>query len=76
MTSGTVLIVWRICDAVTAIIGQKKNFNAAHSFLLRAVRGSFGVFVAAVQRLNLPKLPPGMRVQRFPRCNAVQHVPE
>jgi hypothetical protein len=76
MTFGTFLTAWLVCGAVAAIIGQRKNFNVAHSFLLGAVLGVIGVFIVAVQRANLPKPPPGMRAQRCPRCNAVQNVPE
>jgi hypothetical protein len=76
LTSGTFLTVWLVCGAVAAIIGQKKNFNVAHSFLLGAVLGPFGVGMIAFQRADLPKPPPGMRSQQCPRCNAVQNIPE
>jgi hypothetical protein len=76
MTFGTFLTVWLICGGVAAIIGQKKNFNVAHSFLLGAVLGVIGVAIVAVQHANLPKPPPGLRAQQCPRCNAVQNVPE
>ncbi len=76
MTIGAFLTVWLICGGIAAIIGQKKNFNVAHSFLLGAVLGLIGVLIVAVQRPNLPKPPPGMRAQRCPRCNAVQNIPE
>jgi phage FluMu protein Com len=76
MTFGTFLTVWLICGGVAAVIGQKKNFNVAHSFALGAVLGVIGVFIVAVQRANLPKPPPGMRALRCPRCNAVQNIPE
>jgi hypothetical protein len=40
MTFGAFLTAWLVCGAVAAIIGQKKHFNVAHSFLLGAVLGN------------------------------------
>src|ERR1700743_1860513 len=76
MTFGAFLTIWLICGGIAAIIGQRKNLNVDHSFLLGAVRGVSGLFIVAVQRGTLPKPPPGMRAQRCPRCNAVQNIPE
>jgi hypothetical protein len=64
-----------VCGVIAALIGQKKNFNVFHSFLLGAILGVIGIGIVAVQRPDLPKPPPGMRAVRCPRCNAVQNIP-
>jgi hypothetical protein len=76
MNIGTVIVIALICGAIAAVIGQKKNFNVGHSFLLGAVLGVIGILIVAVQRPNLPKPPPGMSAVRCPRCNAVQNIPD
>jgi hypothetical protein len=61
--------------AITAAIGQKENFPMAESFLWDALLGIIGVIVMIVRRPRLPKPPPGMRVVKCPRCNAVGNRP-
>jgi DNA-directed RNA polymerase subunit RPC12/RpoP len=71
------VIVWGlIFGAITAAIGQKKNFPMAESFLWGALLGIIGVIVMIVRRPGLPKPPPGMRAVKCPRCNAVGNRPE
>jgi hypothetical protein len=71
------VIFWAlIFGAITAAIGQKKNFPVAESFLWGALLGIIGVIVVIVRRPALPKPPPGMRAVKCPRCNAVGNRPE
>jgi hypothetical protein len=76
MNIGTLIVIWLICGAIAAAIGQKKNFNVAHSFVPGALLGVIGVIIVIVQRPNLPKPPPGMRAVQCPRCNAMQNIPD
>jgi hypothetical protein len=76
MNIGTLIVIWLICGAIAAAIGQKRNFNLAHSFVLGALLGVIGVIIVIVQRPNLPKPPPGMRAVQCPRCNAMQNIPD
>lgn len=71
------LITWAlIFGAITAAIGQKKNFLVAESFLWGALLGIIGLIVMIVRRPALPKPPPGMRAVKCPRCNAVGNTPD
>jgi hypothetical protein len=65
-----------VFGAITAAIGQKKNYLLAESLLWGALLGIIGVIVMIVRQPKLPKPPPGMRAVKCPRCNAVGNRPE
>jgi MFS family permease len=75
VTFGAILGGMLICGAIAAAIGQKKKFSAGGCFALGAVLGVIGIIMVIAQRPALPKAPPGMRVVKCSRCNAVQNIP-
>ncbi len=76
VTFGTLIVIWLICGAIAAGIGQAKNRPVGESFVLGLLLGIIGVIIVILLPRGLPKAPPGMWAMKCPRCNAVQNVPQ
>jgi hypothetical protein len=65
-------LIW---GAITAAIGQSKNYPVGESFAWGALLGIIGLIVVVCRKPALPPAPPGMWVVKCWHCNAVQNVP-
>ena len=69
-------IVLGVCGVIAAAIGYSKHRSVIVCFLLGALLGLIGIFIAWVLPRGAPKAPPGFRAVKCANCYAVQNIPE